>query len=180
MTLFPKRFNRLDICKGVPMIKLLIFCLVSFLAHGEVIEEASDKILFKKFIPTSFGIKSRTIDKKDAENVLKEIEQFKILNPDAEINIDVLTCTSDYELPQVSITDKKIDEHLKLGQERSLMIKNELLKLSIPFVIDSKLCGPIYSKDDLNDRFVTKESNTFAAKFEALKKSEGFLDQLRE
>lgn len=162
------------------MKKLLIFCLVSFLAHGEASEEASDKVIFKKFIPTAFGIKSRTIDKKDTEAVLKEIEQFKILNTATEISIDILTCTSDYELPQVSITDKKIDEHLQLGLERSLMLKKALLKLSIPFVIDSKICGPIYSKDDLNDRFVTKESKTFDEKFEALKKTEGYLDQLRE
>ena len=180
MTRFPKRFNRLDIRRGLPMIKFLIFCLVSFLAHGEVNEEASEKVIFKKLIPTSFGIKSRTIDKKDAESVIKEIEQFKLSNPTAEISIDVLTCTSDYELPPVSLTDKKIDEHLQLGLERSLMIKNELIKLSIPFVIDTKICGPVFKKDDLNDRFVTKESKTFATKFEALKKTEGFLDQLRE
>lgn len=163
------------------MTKLLVFYLVLFFAHAEASEKISDEILFKKLIPTSFGIKGRTIDTKDAEAVLKEINNFKSINPTAEFYIDLLICTSDFELPQASITNRKIDEHLQLAKERSKMIKEELLKvLSIPIVVVAKICGPVYTKDDLNDRFVTKESNTFASKFESLKKTEGFLDQLRE
>lgn len=163
------------------MIKFLFFCLVCSLVYAETPTGASEKIIFKKFIHTSFGIKSRTIDKKDAEAVLKEIEKFKVDNPDAEIHIDILTCTSDFELPQVTITHKKADEHLQLAVERNAMIKSELLKyLKIPVTMIAKICGPEFNKEDLNDRFVTKESKTFAEKYEKLKNTAGYQEKLKE
>jgi len=56
----------------------------------------ADVILHSEFIPTSFGIKSRTIDKNDAESVIKAIQQFKIQHSKSEISkIEILTCTSD-------------------------------------------------------------------------------------
>lgn len=163
------------------MLKLLFFYLVCSLAQAGVAEEQSDNIIYKKFIQTAFGVKSRTLDKKDAEAVLLEIQQFKIANPKAEIQIDILTCTSDFELPQNTITNKKIEEHLQLAVERNLMIQAELVKyLKVPVKTVTKICGPEFKKEDLNDRFVTKESNTFAEKYEQLKNTPGYQDQLRD
>jgi len=143
----------------------------------------ADVILHSEFIPTSFGIKSRTIDKNDAESVIKAIQQFKIQHSKSEISkIEILTCTSDYRLPQVSITRKNDGEHIHLAKERHEMIKSEISRvLKLQVSGDSLLCGPNFNRDDLNDRFVTKDSGPiYDEKFKSLMADEKFKAQLKD
>jgi hypothetical protein len=159
---------------------ILLSLLLSFFAHAE---EQSDSVIFKKFIPTAFGIRSRTIDRKDAETVLKEVKQFKLEAPTAKISrLEILTCTSDYPLPQTSITNRKVDEHVQLAKERNEMIKSIVAK-ALPHVLvaTSKVCGPKYNPEDLNNRFVIKESGPlFATKFNELHHNPEFIKSLKE
>lgn len=146
-------------------------------------EEPSESVLFKKFIPTAFGIRSRTIDRKDAEAVLKEVKNFKLAEPSAKISrLELLTCTSDYPLPQTSITNRKIYEHVSLAQERNEMIKSTLTK-ALPHIVvaTSKVCGPKFSPEDLNNRFIIKESGPlFATKLNELHNNPEFVKSLKE
>jgi hypothetical protein len=162
---------------------VLGICLFTTCSWANSSEDGIEAILHSEFIPTSFGIKSRTIDKNDAESVIKAIQQFKIQHSKTEISkIEILTCTSDYRLPQVSVTRKNDGEHIQLAKERHEMIKSEIsrvLKLTISG--DSLLCGPDFSRDDLNDRFVTKDSGPiYEEKFKLLMADEKFKEQLKE
>lgn len=157
---------------------LLTFLLCSLASA----EEVSEQVLFKKFIPTAFGIRSRTIDRKDAEAVIKEVKNFKLAEPRAKITrLEILTCTSDYNLPQ-TIIPNKINEHVALASERNEMVKSALAK-AYPYAViaTSKLCGPKFEKKDLNDRFITKESGPlYAAKLNALHSDVEFTKSLKE
>lgn len=160
------------------------FILVSLLLCSFAqAEEPSEGVIFKKFIPTAFGIRSRTIDRKDADAVIKEVKNFKLSEPKAKISrLEILTCTSDYPLPHASITSRKVNEHMQLAQERSEMIKSTLSK-SLPHVVvaTSKVCGPKFNPEDLNNRFVTKESGPLLAlKFNELHGDEEFIKSLKE
>ena len=150
-------------------------------AHAST--EEAEQILHKEFVPTAFGIKSRTIDSKDGEAVRKLIDKFKIDNPGTEIfRIELQTCTSDYELPQNTITNRKIDEHLKLAEERHGMVVGHLNKAKkFEVAGNHKLCGPTFESKDLNDRFVTKESGAiYEQKFNQLLSNTEFVTQLKE
>jgi len=164
------------------MKKTLLFCLVSFAANGQNLEESVPTILLKKFIPTAFGSKSRTLDIKDAENVAQEIQGFKVSNPAVVIDrIEILTCTSDFE-PHQTALPKKIDEHVQLAKERNDMIRTELVKnFSVPIQADSKVCGPNYKPLDLNDRLVAVESgDIFIKKLKELQEDQVFIAKLKE
>lgn len=160
------------------------FLILTFListAHAS--SEEAEQILHKEFVPTAFGIKSRTIDSKDGDAVSKVIESYKIENPGAEIlRIELQTCTSDYELPQNTITNRKIDEHLKLAEERHSMVTAQLSKVKkFQIAGKPKLCGPTFESKDLNDRFVTKESGAiYDQKFNQLLSDSEFVKQLKE
>jgi len=144
--------------------------------------EEAEQLLHKSFIPTAFGIKSRTIDSKDGDAVIKAIETFKLQQPDAIISrIELQTCTSDYELPQNTITNRKVDEHVKLAEERHAMVTGQLTKIKLNVAGKSKLCGPTFESKDLNDRFVTKESGEiYTQKFQQLLNDQEFISQLKE
>jgi hypothetical protein len=159
------------------------FILLSFLVCTlSYAEEVSEKIIFKKFIPTAFGIRSRTIDRKDADAVIKEIKNFKLAEPLAKISrIDILTCTSDYNLPQTIIPNRK-EEHVQLAKERNEMVQKALIN-AYPYAVvaESKLCGPRFKTADLNDRFITKQSGPlFASKLNELHNSAEFTQSLKE
>jgi hypothetical protein len=163
------------------MSKLILLSLL--LCSFAQAEEPTESVIFKKFIPTAFGIRSRTIDRKDAELVLKEVKNFKLAEPSAKISrLEILTCTSDYPLPQTSITNRKVNEHMQLAQERNEMIKSTLSK-SLPHIVvaTSKVCGPKFNPEDLNNRFVTKESGPlFALKLNELHGDAEFVKSLKE
>lgn len=159
----------------------LLVCLLLASAHAS--SEEAEQILHKEFVQTAFGIKSRTIDSKDGDAVSKVIENYKIENPASEITrIELQTCTSDYELPQNTITNRKIDEHLKLAEERHNMVTAQLSKAKrFQIAGKHKLCGPTFESKDLNDRFVTKESGAiFDQKFNQLLGDPEFVGQLKE
>jgi hypothetical protein len=146
-------------------------------------EHGSESILHSEFFPTSFGIKSRTLDKNDAETIIKAIQQYKVQHSKSEISkIEILTCTSDYRLPQASITRKNEGEHIQLAKERHEMIKNEISRvLKLPIFGESRLCGPVFNRDDLNDRFVTKDSGPiYEEKFKSFQSDENFRALLKE
>lgn len=161
-----------------------IFILSFLFTSSLLAQEASQETIeHKVFIPTPFGIKSRTIDKKDAERVLKSIHEFKLARPDAQITgFEILTCTSDYELPQSSVTQKKVDEHWTLAKDRHFMILEEIGKTyQLPIKGEFKICGPEFKKEDLNDRFVTQQSGViFEERFKALLDTPGYKEQLKE
>lgn len=163
--------------------KNLFFLFILLTSPAVLAEEVSEEIIFKKFIPTAFGIRSRTIDRKDAEAVLKEVKNFKLAEPSAKISrLEILTCTSDYPLPQTSITNRKVNEHMQLAQERNEMIKSTLSK-ALPHIIvaTSKVCGPKFNPEDLNNRFVIKESGPlFAMKLNELHNNPEFVKSLKE
>ncbi len=160
------------------------FLILTFListAHAS--SEEAEQILHKEFVPTAFGIKSRTIDSKDGDAVSKVIESFKVENAQAEIlRIELQTCTSDYELPQNTITNRKVDEHLKLAEERHSMVAGYLSKTkNFQVAGKHKICGPTFESKDLNDRFVTKESGSiYDQKFNLLLSDSEFVNQLKE
>lgn len=155
-----------------------------FLSAGAFAQdEKTEEILHQEFIPTAFGVKSRTLDKKDAEAVMKAIEKFKHSAPKAEISrLELLTCASDYRLPPITLTDKKINEHWYLAKERNDMVMKELEKnFKLPVTGQARVCGPEFEPTDLNDRFVTKESGTiYEARFQQLLKDPVFVQQLKE
>jgi hypothetical protein len=164
-------------------VKTTYLFLILFIATAHASSEEAEQIVHKEFIPTSFGIKSRTIDSKDGDAVIKAIENFKVLNPSVEIaRIELQTCTSDYELPQNTITNRKVDEHVKLAEERHAMVTGQLGKDKRFYVTGrSKLCGPAFEPKDLNDRFVTKESGAvYDQKFNLLLSNTDFVTQLKE
>lgn len=143
----------------------------------------AEAILHSEFVPTSFGIRSRTLDKSEAETVIKAIQQYKIQHAKSEISkIDILTCTSDYRLPQVSVTRKNEGEHIQLAKDRNEMMKAEISRIfKLPIAGESSVCGPEFNRDDLNDRFVTKDSGAiYDVKFNALMADEKFKGQLKE
>jgi hypothetical protein len=160
------------------------FIFLSLLFSISVYAQETERILFKQFLPTEFGVKSRTHDTKDAEALLKSINDFQSANPKLHIRrIEVLTCSSDFELPVNSITGKKVNENLQLAKERSEMIKSEVTKtLKSQIEFGSRICGPKYIRqDDFNDRFVTKESGSiYTSKFKTLLNDDIFLQKLRE
>lgn len=160
------------------------FIFLTLLATSMALAEASkESAILKSFVPTAFGIKSRTIDVKEAEKVLKLIQDFKINNPQTRIlGIELLTCTSDYKLPQASVTNRKTDEHIQLAKERHMMIAEHLVRsLKLPVSGEARVCGPEYSAEFLNDRFVTIQSGAiFHERFKALIQSEGFVQKLKE
>jgi hypothetical protein len=164
-------------------VKNLLFLLILITSPAAFAEEISEEIIFKKFIPTAFGIRSRTIDRKDAEAVIKEVKNFKLSEPSAKISrLEILTCTSDYPLPQTSITNRKVNEHAQLALERNEMIKSTLSKaLPHTIVATSKVCGPKFNPEDLNNRFVIKESGPlFATKLNELHNNSEFVKSLKE
>ena len=159
-----------------------LFLLTFLLCSLASAEEVSEQVLFKKFIPTAFGIRSRTIDQRDADAVIKEVQNFKLSEPLAKISrLEILTCASDYNLPQTIIPNRK-NEHVLLAKERNEMIKIALTK-AYPYTViaTSKLCGPKFEAKDLNDRFITKESGPlYAAKLNALHSDAEFTKSLKE
>lgn len=164
------------------MISLLIGLLFILSPRAQVLEEKPEILLHKEFVSTAFGVKSRTLDKKDAEAVIKALHQFKIDHPEAHISrVEVLTCTSDYKLPQISITHKETDEHLRLAKDRLEMLKEEMKKASpYPFTGKAQVCGPAFKKEDMNDRFVTRESGAiFDEKFKILLADSAFIELLK-
>lgn len=164
----------------IRLVFILSILLMPALSWSE--ETAQDSVVFQQFIPTAFGIKSRTIDVKDADSVVKSIEDFKLQNPNVEITaLDLQTCTSDYELPQNTITNKKVDEHVQLVQERHQFVAERLMKNKYTVIGKPKVCGPAFSMADLNDRFVTRESGEiFEKKFHLLLSDKTFVTQLKE
>jgi hypothetical protein len=164
-------------------VKTYLLALILLLSAFQASSEEAEQILHKEFVPTAFGIKSRTIDSKDGDAVIKAIENFRVQNPGVEIaRIELQTCTSDYELPQNTIVNRKVDEHVKLAEERHAMVTGQLLKdKRFPVAGKSKLCGPTFEPKDLNDRFVTKESGViYEQKFNQLLNDSDFVTQLKE
>lgn len=163
------------------MTKFIFLSLI--LSSMAMAQEVQETIVHKAFARTSFGIKSRTIDTKDAENVLKIIANYKLSNPQTVLTgIEILTCTSDYELPQNIVTSKKVDEHIQLAKDRHMMIIEQVVKsLQLPVSGEARQCGPDYTADVLNDRFVTVQSGAiYEERFKALFQSEGFVQKLKE
>ena len=164
------------------MISLLMSFFIILSLGAQVVEVKPEILIHKEFVSTAFGVKSRTLDKKDAEAVIKALHQFKVDHPEAHINrVEVLTCTSDYKLPQISITHKETDEHLRLAKERLEMLTEEMKKVSpYPFSGKAQVCGPTFKKDDMNDRFVTRESGAiFDEKFKNLLADSAFIELLK-
>jgi hypothetical protein len=144
--------------------------------------EEVEVLLHREFLPTAFGIKSRTIDIKDGELVAKAIENYKVQNPNAEIlRIELQTCTSDYRLPQSTLTARRLNEHEQLAEERHSMIRDHLVRSTKIFPSGHhKVCGPKFETKDLNDRFISKESGAiYEEKFKQLIHDESFVQQLK-
>jgi hypothetical protein len=163
--------------------KFMLLSCLSLRMNALATVESEEQLLHKEFIPTAFGIKSRTIDSKDADAVIRAIDNFILQYPSAEIKrIELKTCTSAYELPQSTLTHRKVDEHLKLAEERHSMIQQQLVK-SKKFQMqgEAKVCGPAFGRLDLNDRFITKESGQiYEQKFAQLLSNQEFMLQLKE
>lgn len=166
------------------MMRMGFFVVLLFIpVMAWALDESSEHILHQEFIPTAFGVKSRTLDKKDAEAVIKAAQNYILSAPKAEISrLELLTCASDYRLPPMTLTDKRINEHWHLAKERNDMVIKELEKiLKLPVTGQARVCGPEFVPTDLNDRFVTKESGAlYESKFQQLLKDPAFQQQLKE
>lgn len=164
--------------------KLFLLLLFINLAWAQdPFEKGEEKVLYQVFSPTAFGIKSRTIDEKDAQSVIALMKSFLLSSPQAVVSrVDILTCTSDYELPQAIIAQRKANEHLELAKVRHSMVEKEFKK-SFPYSVTGgyQICGPEFTREDLNDRFVTKESGElYQQKLNRLLEKPEYLKQLEE
>lgn len=146
-------------------------------------EPAEEKKVFDQFFSTAFGIKSRTIDIKDAEKVIKAIKEFQLKEPKIKISkIHILTCASSLPLPKSTTTPNPETEHIKLANQRHEMVISELQKnFQVSISGESRQCGVDFQKIDLNDRFVVPESGAlFEERFKSLSENAEFMKKLKE
>jgi len=153
------------------------------MANFSYAEVVAEKLVVEKFVPTAFGIKSRTIDVKDAEAVIQSIKDFQKNDAKAIIShLEILTCTSSYPLPKSTLTRHPESEHIYLATQRHETIVTELKKhFKTSIIGEAKVCGPSFDRKDLNDRFVTPESGQFYQdRFKELSQDEELEKSLKE